>query len=66
MQERLYDEIQEVLEQQSGRLDHETINDLTYLEAAINENLRLNGPVTFHFRSCNKDTEVRTMHCTFS
>ena len=58
VQERLYDEVQEALEAHNGRLDHETIGDLTYLEAAINENLRRNGPVTMHFRLCSKDTEV--------
>ena len=58
VQEKLYDEVLEVLNANNGRLDHETIGDMAYLDAVINENLRLNGPATNHFRNCNKDTEV--------
>jgi cytochrome P450 len=46
------------LELSGGKLDHETILNLNYLEAAINENLRLYGPATDNFRLCSKDIEI--------
>jgi hypothetical protein len=36
--------VQTVLEEFNGRIDYETINQMTYLEAAIDENLRLCPP----------------------
>ena len=57
-QQTIYEEISEVMENNGGVIDHETINQMEYLDAALQENLRLNGPVTNHFRLCNKDCEV--------
>jgi len=42
-----------------GKIDHETISQMHYLEAAINESLRINGPVTDSVRLCVKDCEVQ-------
>ena len=54
----MYEEVEEVLRQHDGRIDHETINDMKYLEAAIHEDLRLMGPALVHTRLCTKDCEV--------
>jgi cytochrome P450 len=58
VQESVFREIEDVLERFDGRLDNETISELNLLEAAINEDLRLMGPVTMHERVCTKDCEV--------
>ena len=42
---QIHEEIQNVLDKYDGVINHETIGDLTLLEAAINENLRMFGPV---------------------
>ena len=47
-----------MLESTGGKIDHDTISQLYYLEAAIYENLRLNGPANDNFRLCSKDVEV--------
>ena len=57
-QDKVYDEIQEMLEISGGKIDSESISHLNYLEAVINENLRLNGPATDNFRQCSKDVEI--------
>jgi hypothetical protein len=44
------EEIQEMLETSGGKIDHESISQLHYLEAAVCENLRLNGPANDNFR----------------
>lgn len=59
VQEKIYEEVQSVLDNKDGKFDYETIVELTFLEAAILENLRLNGPVTLHTRYCAKDCELR-------
>ncbi len=58
LKERLYDEIEDVIEQHDGKIDIEAINEMDFLEAVINEDLRIDGPVTTHFRRCSKDTEA--------
>jgi cytochrome P450 len=37
--------VKSVLDEFNGRIDHETISQMPYLEAAINENLRMCPPV---------------------
>lgn len=59
VQETLYQEIQEVLREHGGKITHDTINHMKYLEACIMENLRIMGPVTIHSRVCSKDCEVK-------
>ena len=39
-------------------LDYELASGIGYLNACINENLRMNGPVLMQTRVCTKDTEV--------
>jgi hypothetical protein len=49
-QEKIFEEITETLETSGGKIDHESISKLHYLEAAICENLRINGPANDNFR----------------
>ena len=58
IQEKVVEEIKEVVERHDGKIDNETIKDMPYLEAVIAEDLRLSGPVLFHSRLCTKDCEV--------
>ncbi len=46
VQEKIYEEIVSVAEANDGVIDHETIGQMVYLEAAVDENLRLCPPVT--------------------
>ena len=55
MQDTLVEEVDEVLEAHEGRLDHETITDMPYLEACIKEALRIFPPVSRNDRMCTKD-----------
>jgi hypothetical protein len=52
------DEVREIMARHDGEINHETIEKMEYLEATINENLRMNSPALLHFRDCSKDTEV--------
>ncbi len=58
MQEKLHREISDVLSEHSGRIDHETIVDMVYLDAVLAENLRMFPPVIMHNRVCVKDCQV--------
>ena len=49
IQEAIYEEIQSVLDETDGVIDHDTINKMEYLEAAIEEDLRMFPPVTRYF-----------------
>ena len=54
IQDKLFEEI-DALES----IDHETIQDMAYLEAAIHENLRLYPSLIGQERICKKDVEVK-------
>lgn len=41
------------------KIDHDSIQDLPYLTAAINENLRMYPPVIVQDRICKKDAEIK-------
>jgi cytochrome P450 len=58
VQNRVLDEVREVMARHDGKINHETIEEMEYLEATINENLRMNSPALLHIRVCSKDTEV--------
>ena len=58
VQERLFQEIRSAMEKNGGRIDHEAIAEMPYLEAALEENMRINGPVTEQIRLCTKDCQV--------
>ena len=53
--ERLEGEVEGVIEEFGGRIDHETVSNMPYLEAAIKETLRIAPPVARNDRVCNKD-----------
>ena len=59
VQENIVDEIREAMENNGNKITYGSLEEMKYLEAAINENMRLNGPVTMHVRTCTKDCEVR-------
>ena len=59
VQENIVDEIREAMENNGNKITYGSLEEMKYLEAAINENLRLNGPVTLHVRTCTKDCEVK-------
>lgn len=64
VQDKIVEEISQVLEEHNGRIDHETIGHMPYLEAAVDENLRLCPPVTRLDRTCNKTCQVGNMTIT--
>ena len=46
------------MERHGGKINHETIADMEYLEAVVMENLRMHTPVLAHIRTCKEDCEV--------
>ncbi len=54
----MVDEIQEVKDRHNGVINHDTIGDMEFLEAAISETLRLMPPIMNQFKGCKKDCEV--------
>ena len=54
VQEKLYREIKEAKDK-SGDLDYETLSSIKYLDAFINETLRMYPPVTRLIRQCTQD-----------
>ena len=62
MQQRAYEEVRDVMERHGGKINHETIAEMEYLEAVIMENLRVHTPVLAHIRVCREDCEVWQIH----
>ena len=60
VQEKLIEEIDTI-----DTIDHDTIADLHYLEAAINENLRMYPPAHVQERVCKKNTELKGRYISF-
>ena len=58
MQEKAYAEVVDILEQSDGKINHESVEGMSYTEAVINETLRMYAPVTNFGRTCMKDCEV--------
>ena len=58
VQRRVYEEVKEVAERHNGKINHETIGEMDYLEAVIMENLRIHPPATLQIRLCKEDCEV--------
>ena len=58
IQEKLLQEIKSAMNRHDDVLSYDTITDIEYLDAVINESLRINGPVLMHVRTCTKDCEV--------
>ena len=55
VQEKLIQEVDEVVEASDGKIDQESIREMPYLEACIKETLRLLPPVFRTDRTCVKD-----------
>ncbi|RLU15507.1 hypothetical protein DMN91_012501 [Ooceraea biroi] len=58
VQKKLQEEIDQVVKESNGEVTYETINRLEYLNAVINEGLRLYPPVAFLERLCAKTYEL--------
>ncbi|XP_032665501.1 cytochrome P450 9e2-like [Odontomachus brunneus] len=58
VQAKLWQEIDEVLENSNGEVTYETINGLKYLDAVISEVLRLYPPAVFIERQCERPYEL--------
>ncbi|RLU15467.1 hypothetical protein DMN91_012461 [Ooceraea biroi] len=58
VQEKLQNEIDEVLEDTNGQPSYEKINGMTYLNAVISEALRMYPPQPMTDRLCTKDFEL--------
>lgn len=54
IQDRLYAEICETLENNDGELTFETFNEMKYLENVFLETLRLHTPILFFTKCCTK------------
>ena len=61
-QERAYAEVVGILEQSDGKINHESVEGMSYTEAVINETLRMYAPVTNFARTCMKDCEVNARY----
>ena len=61
IQEKCYEEISALLSDEEKKIDHETITELPYLEACIQETLRLYPIVLRNQRYCTKDSNVNGM-----
>ena len=57
VQEKLYEEILDIVG--DDHITYDSIRDLAYLEATIDETLRMHPPVIAHFRSCTKDCVIK-------
>jgi cytochrome P450 family 6 len=58
IQERLRDEINEVLERHNGEVTYDAIMEMKYLDMVFNETLRKWPLVDSHFRMCTKDFQI--------
>ena len=58
VQERLQQEIDETLKNNNGELTYDAIHEMKYLDAVINETLRLHPIATLIERMCVKDFEL--------
>ena len=60
VQEKIRQEIKEVLTStKDEKIDHESVSELHYLEAAIKENLRICPPIILQQRICKKDVQIK-------
>ena len=59
VQQRAYEEVLEATERFGGKINHESVDEMEYLEGIINETMRMYGVAGFVGRICKKDCEVR-------
>jgi cytochrome P450 family 6 len=58
IQERLRDEINEVLERHNGEVTYDAIMEMKYLDMVFNETMRRWPSVDNQFRKCDKDFKI--------
>ena len=58
VQDRLRDELEEVLEGKEGELDFEDIKKMTYMDQVLAETLRYHNPAAFLQRNANRDYKI--------
>ena len=58
VQNRLREEVQEIMQDSSGDLTYEDLNKMTYLDQVISETLRFHSPVAILNRTCNKNYKI--------
>ncbi len=57
-QEKIRAEVLDVMESHGGVINHDTVGEMAYLEAALEETLRLYPMSILHARVCSKDCEI--------
>ena len=58
MQQKAYEEVMGAMDRFEGKINHESADEMQYLEAVINESMRMWGTGNFVGRICKKDCEV--------
>jgi len=58
IQDKLRQEINEVLEKHNGKITYEALLDMTYMEKCVNETLRKYPPVPILSRECTKTYQI--------
>ncbi|KAF2904570.1 hypothetical protein ILUMI_01617 [Ignelater luminosus] len=58
VQDKLRQEIKDILEKHDGKLSYEAITQMTYMDKCLNETLRKYPPVPFLTRECNTPYKV--------
>lgn len=64
IQQRVQDEIDNVLQKHDGEITYEAIQEMEYLDKTVAETLRKYPPLTFLNRECNKDYPIPGTHVT--
>ena len=59
-QQRAYEEVMAAMDRFEGKINHESVDEMEYLEAVINESMRMWPTGNFIGRVCKKDCEVRS------
>ncbi|KAI7815424.1 cytochrome p450, partial [Rhyzopertha dominica] len=58
IQDKLRDEVNEVLDKFGGKLTYDAIHEMKYMEQVVDETLRKYPPVSVMFRICTKDYQI--------
>lgn len=66
IQERLRKEVSEAVEADGGEIKYDTILSLPFLDAVINETLRVYPPVSIIERICVKDYKIESLNMTMT
>lgn len=58
VQQKAYEEVMGAMDRFEGKINHESADEMQYLEAVINESMRMWGTGNFVGRICKKDCEI--------